>query len=43
MLESEFVQIAASYGARQGISYSSWREIGVPAAVLEQAGIARTA
>ena len=42
-LEAEFVQIAASYGARQGISYSSWREIGVPAAVLKQAGIARTA
>jgi len=42
-LEGEFAQIAASYGARQGISYSSWREIGVPAAVLKQAGIARTA
>ena len=42
-LEAEFVQVAASYGARQGISYSSWREIGVPAAVLKQAGIARTA
>ncbi|MET0428101.1 MAG: hypothetical protein ABW026_06340 [Microvirga sp.] len=42
-LEAEFVQIAASYGARQGISYSSWREIGVPAAVLKQAGIPRTA
>ena len=42
-LEAEFVQIAASYGARQGISYSSWREVGVTAAVLKQAGIARTA
>jgi hypothetical protein len=42
-LEGAFVQIAANYGARQGISYSSWREIGVPAAVLKQAGIARTA
>ena len=42
-LEGEFVQIAASYGDRHGISYSSWREIGVPAAVLKQAGIARTA
>ncbi|MET0579563.1 MAG: hypothetical protein ABW122_12975, partial [Ilumatobacteraceae bacterium] len=32
-LEGAFVEIAASYGARLGISYSSWREIGVPPAV----------
>ncbi|MET0458595.1 MAG: hypothetical protein ABW195_05075 [Ilumatobacteraceae bacterium] len=41
-LEDAFVQIAANYGARQGISYSSWREVGVPASVLKRAGIART-
>ena len=41
-LEDAFVEIAANYGARQGISYSSWREVGVPASVLKRAGIART-
>jgi len=39
--EDEFVEIAASYSERQGISYQSWREIGVPAAVLSRAGISR--
>jgi hypothetical protein len=42
-LEDAFVQIAANYGIRQGISYSSWREVGVPASTLKRAGIARTA
>ena len=41
-LEDAFVKIAANYGARQGISYSSWREVGVPASALKRAGIART-
>jgi len=41
-LEDAFVEIAASYSARQGISYQSWREIGVPAAVLGRAGISRS-
>jgi hypothetical protein len=40
-LEDAFVEIAASYSARQGISYQSWREIGVPAEVLSRAGIGR--
>ena len=40
-LESEFVAVAKSYSARQGISYATWREIGVDAAVLKRAGIAR--
>jgi hypothetical protein len=40
-LETEFVAIAASYSARQSISYSAWREIGVPAAALRQAGVTR--
>lgn len=41
-VERGFVEVAASYSARQGISYSSWREVGVPPAVLRQAGISRS-
>jgi hypothetical protein len=41
-LEQEFVGIARSYSDRRGISYSAWREIGVPAGTLKTAGIART-
>ena len=41
-LEDAFVEIAESYSARQGISYQSWREIGVPAQVLARAGISRS-
>jgi hypothetical protein len=41
-LEDAFVEIAASYGDRHGISYSSWREVGVPAAVLKRAGVGRS-
>ena len=41
-LEDAFVEIADSYSARQGISYQSWREIGVPAQVLARAGISRS-
>jgi len=41
-LEADFVGVAKSYGERKGISYASWREVGVPAAVLGKAGIART-
>ena len=41
-LEDAFVQIAKSYSERQGISYASWRDIGIPAAVLNKAGITRT-
>jgi len=42
-VESSFADVAASYSQRHGITYSSWREIGVPAAVLRRAGIARRA
>ena len=42
-VEKAFVQVAASYSARQGISYTSWREVGVPAATLKRAGISRSA
>ena len=40
-LEKDFVKSAAPYSERKGISYSAWRELGVPAAVLEKAGISR--
>jgi hypothetical protein len=42
-LEAEFVTVAGSYSQRQGISYAAWREVGVDAAVLKQAGISRGA
>ena len=41
-LEKAFVESAKEYSERKGISYSAWREVGVPASVLKQAGIART-
>lgn len=41
-LETEFAEVAKSYSERKGISYSAWREIGVPAPVLKAAGIPRT-
>jgi hypothetical protein len=41
-LEEKFVKVAQSYSERHGISYASWREVGVPAAVLSRAGIARS-
>jgi uncharacterized protein YicC (UPF0701 family) len=40
-LENEFVAVASSYGARQGITYQVWRETGVSAATLKRAGIGR--
>lgn len=40
-LEAAFISAAAAYSERRGISYSAWREVGVDAAVLKQAGISR--
>ena len=40
-LEDEFAAAAVSYSGRKGITYSAWREVGVPAAVLKRAGISR--
>lgn len=40
-LEGEFVKVAQSYASRKGISYAAFREVGVPAAVLKEAGISR--
>jgi hypothetical protein len=39
--EDAFVEAAPGYSERKGISYSAWRELGVPAAVLKRAGISR--
>jgi hypothetical protein len=40
--ENDFVAAAKPYSERKGISYQAWREIGVPAQVLRQAGISRS-
>ena len=42
-LEAEFIAMAKDYGARKGIEYGTWREFGIPAAVLKAAGITRGA
>ena len=42
-LEDAFVKVAKSYAERKGISYGSWRDVGVPAATLKRAGITRSA
>jgi hypothetical protein len=42
-LEKDFVKSAKTYSERKGISYSTWREVGVPADVLKKAGITRSA
>jgi hypothetical protein len=41
-LEQAFVAAVKPYAERKGLSYTALREAGVPAAVLKQAGIART-
>jgi hypothetical protein len=41
-LEAAFVAVAADYAARKGITYTAFRELGVPASALKQAGIPRT-
>jgi len=41
-VEDQFVDIAKDYSARQGISYATWREFGVPASVLRRAGVSRS-
>ncbi len=40
-LEDKFVEVAKSYSESKKISYASWRDVGVPAAVLKRAGIGR--
>jgi hypothetical protein len=41
-LEVGFVRVAKKFGENRGISYGSWRDVGVPADVLKRAGVART-
>jgi hypothetical protein len=41
-LQDSFVAVAADYAARKGITYTAFRELGVPAPVLKEAGIPRT-
>ena len=40
-IEASFVAIAKGFSARRGISYATWRDVGVPAATLKAAGITR--
>ena len=40
-LEAGFTSSAKAYGARKGITYAAWRELGVDAATLKAAGITR--
>ena len=42
-LEAAFVDVAKGYGDRKGISYATWRDVGVSAATLKRAGIGRGA
>jgi len=41
-LESAFVDHVESYSERKAISYTAWRQMGVPARVLKMAGIRET-
>ena len=41
-LEAGFIEYAASYSDRKGITWTAWREAGVPAAALRGAGIKKT-
>lgn len=41
-LTKGFIAHAKSYSERKGISYSTWRQFGVPAEVLRRAGIPET-
>jgi hypothetical protein len=40
-LEAAFVEVAAAYGDRKGLTYEAWRSIGVAPRVLKAAGIGR--
>ena len=40
-LENAFVKVAKAYSERKGISYASWRDVGITPATLKRAGIGR--
>lgn len=42
-LEQGFIEAAAGYAGRKGLSYGAFRAVGVPPAVLRAAGISRGA
>lgn len=39
--EQEFCEVAADYSDRKQISWAAWREVGVPARLLREAGLTR--
>lgn len=41
-IEKAFVKNVKSYSERKGISYTAWREFGVPAGVLRAGGVPET-
>ncbi len=41
-LEAAFVKIARKFSENRGVTYGTWRDIGVPIEVLQKAGIKRT-
>lgn len=41
-LEQGFIDAAKSYSDSKGISYATWRKVGVPAELLKKAGITRS-
>lgn len=41
-LEADFIEHVKSYSERKDISYTAWREYGVPAATLRAAGVPET-
>ena len=41
-LEAGFIEVAAVYGERKGLTYEAWRPIGVAPRVLKAAGIGRS-
>ena len=40
-LRKDFIKVARTYGERKGISYTTWRAVGVDAGTLKAAGIKR--
>jgi hypothetical protein len=41
-LEEKFVEAAKTYSEKAKITYTAWREMGIPAELLKKAGISRT-
>lgn len=41
-VEADFIKNVKSYSERKGITYTAWREFGVPARTLREAGVPET-